>query len=141
MSLICGFAGLRRNAAREPATSRSPRSSRLLLAVCDDRSGPDYQVAYLAALRVKQVGLVRGDDELYPVPGAQLGQQSGHVRLGGAHGDMQGGGDLGVGQAEALQFEHLAFAVGDSGELTGLGPGAGLAGELCDQAPGDARGR
>ena len=29
----------------------------LLLAVCDDRSGPDYQVVELPALRVVQVGL------------------------------------------------------------------------------------
>jgi hypothetical protein len=36
--------------------------------VCDDRSGPDYQVVYLAALCVAQVGLVRGDNELHPVP-------------------------------------------------------------------------
>jgi hypothetical protein len=32
--------------------------------------GPDYQVVYLAALRVEQAGLVRGDDEMHPVPGA-----------------------------------------------------------------------
>jgi hypothetical protein len=32
-----------------------------------------------AALGVEQAGLVRGDDELDPVPGAQLGQQMGHA--------------------------------------------------------------
>jgi hypothetical protein len=52
-----------------------------------------------AALGVEQAGLVRGDDELNPVPGAQLGQQMGHVRFGGARGDEQGAGDLGVGHA------------------------------------------
>jgi hypothetical protein len=39
------------------------------------------------------------------------------VRLGGAHGDVQGGGDLGVGHAEAHQPEHLALAAGVPGEL------------------------
>src|SRR6185437_1900485 len=63
-------------------------SSRLLLAVRDDRSGSDYQVVYLAALRVEQAGLVRSDDEMHPIPGAQLGQQPGYVCLGGAGGDV-----------------------------------------------------
>ena len=53
-------------------------------------------------------------------------------------GDVQGGGDLGVRHAEAHQPEHLAFTVGDPGERTGLGAWAGLAGELRDQAAGDA---
>lgn len=48
----------------------------------------------LAALGVEQAGLVRGDDELHPVPGAEFGQQPGYVGLGGARGDVQGGGDL-----------------------------------------------
>ena len=60
------------------------------------------------------------------------------MRLGGAYRDAQGGGDLGVGHAEAHQLEHLAFAVGDPGYLLGLAAGAGLAGELPDQAAGDA---
>ena len=61
-------------------------------------------------------------------------------RLGGAYCDVQGGGDLGVGHAEAHQPEHLAFAVGDPGELPGLAVRTGLVGELRDQAAGDAGG-
>jgi hypothetical protein len=60
------------------------------------------------ALGVEQVGLVGGDDELDPVPGAQLRQQPGHVRLGGACGDIQGGADLGVGHAQAHQIGESA---------------------------------
>ncbi len=86
-----------------------------------------------------QASLVGGDDELYPVSGAQLGQQPGHMGLGGACADVEGGGDLGVGHAEAHQLEHLAFAVGDPDELAGPAAGSGLAGELRDQAAGDAR--
>jgi hypothetical protein len=52
---------------------------------------------------------------------------------------LQDGGDLSVGHAEAHQLEHFAFAVGDLGEFPGLVAGAGLVGELPDQAPGDAR--
>src|ERR1700722_4095522 len=89
--------------------------------------------------RRDQAGFVGGDDELYPVPGAQLGQQPGHVRLDGACGDIQGGGDLGVGHAQAHQPEHLTLAVGDPGQLPGLAVGTVLAGELPDQAAGDPR--
>ena len=46
----------------------------------------------------------------------------------GARGDVQGGGDLRVGHAEAHQPEHLTFAVGDPGELPGLALGALRAG-------------
>jgi hypothetical protein len=99
------------------------------------------RVGLVGSVRCRyQAGLVGGDDELYPVPGAQLGQQPGYVGLGGARGDVQGGGDLGVGHAEAHQLEDLAFAVGDLGELPGLGVWTGLASELRDQAAGDAGG-
>ena len=74
-----------------------------------------------------------------PVSGAQLGQQMSHVRFGGARGDVQGGGNLGVGHAQAHQPEHLAFAVGDPGQFPGLAVGTVLAGELPDQAAGYAR--
>jgi carboxypeptidase C (cathepsin A) len=92
-----------------------------------------------AGLGVEQAGLVSGDDELDPVPGAQLGQQMGHVRFGGARGDEQGGGDLGVGHAQAHQPEDLAFAAGDPGQLPGLAVGTVLICELPDQAAADAR--
>jgi glyoxylase-like metal-dependent hydrolase (beta-lactamase superfamily II) len=39
-----------------------------------------------------------------------FGQQPGYVGLGGARGDVQGGGDFGVGHAEAHHLEHIAFA-------------------------------
>jgi hypothetical protein len=92
-----------------------------------------------AALGIDQARLVSGDDELYSVPGAEFGQQPGHVGLGGARSDIQRGGDLRVGHAQAHQPEHLAFAVGDPGELPGLAARTGLVGELPDQAAGDAR--
>src|SRR5947208_10472958 len=46
-----------------------------------------------------QPGLIRGDDQLGPVPQAQLGQDPADVRLGGGRADHQPAGDLGVGMA------------------------------------------
>ena len=47
---------------------------------------PAAMLSRRAGLGIEQAGLVRGDDELYPVPGAQLGEQMGHVRFGGSCG-------------------------------------------------------
>ncbi len=76
----------------------------------DGVAHPAAMLSRRAALGVEQASLVRNDDELYPVSGTEFGQQPGYVGLGGACGDVQRGGDLGVGQAQADQFEHLAFA-------------------------------
>ena len=61
---------------------------------------PEAMLWRRAGLGVEQAGLVRGDDELNPVSSAEFGQQPGNVGLGGARGDVQGGGDLGVGHAQ-----------------------------------------
>src|SRR5262249_8443586 len=56
-----------------------------------------------------QPGLVGGDDQLGPVPQAELGQDPADMGLGGGRADHQPAGDLGVGQALRDQHEHLAF--------------------------------
>ncbi len=96
-----------------------------------------------AGRRGDQAGLVGDDDQLDPVPGAELGQQPGHVRLGGGGADDQAAGDLAVGQAAADEGQHLALPVGDAGRARAAAGPAGAAapawpGELLDEPAGDA---
>src|SRR6266702_5276007 len=60
-----------------------------------------------------QAALISDDDQLGPVPGVQLGEDPGHVRLAGQRADEQPGGDLGVGQAAGDQREDLQLPCGE----------------------------
>src|SRR5438445_7590669 len=60
-----------------------------------------------------QPGLVGGDDQLGPVPQAQLGQDPADMGLGGRRAHHQPAGDLGVGQTLRDQHEDLAFPPGE----------------------------
>src|SRR2546428_430601 len=60
-----------------------------------------------------QPGLVGGDDQLGPVPQAQLGQDPADVGLGGRRAHHQPAGDLGVGQPPRDQHQHPAVPPGE----------------------------
>src|SRR5262252_11035247 len=101
------------------------------------KARPVAAVSYAWAGRsawLDEAGFVGRDDELRAVAGAELGQQAANVGLGGSHGDVQGLGDLVVGQAAADQGEYFAFPVGDPVQgCRRLLAGLGAAGELGDK--------
>src|SRR5215813_3119423 len=86
-------------------------------------------------------GLVGDHDQLDPVAAVQLGQEPAHVRLDRGHAQVQARGDLGVGHPGGDQREHLALALGELRKhlIARRRYGTWPAGELGDQAPGDAR--
>src|SRR6266699_4445921 len=56
-----------------------------------------------------EAALVGDDDQLGPVPGVELGEDPGHMRLAGQRADEQPGGDLCVGETAGDQREDLEF--------------------------------
>jgi hypothetical protein len=89
-----------------------------------------------------QAGFVGKDDGLKTVAQVELGQYPADVDLHGARGQVQAGGDLGIGQADGDESEDVLLTAGEgSADLLGwpaAGLLGGLGGELPDEAPGGA---
>src|SRR5216684_6876181 len=88
-----------------------------------------------------QPGLVRGDDQLGPVPQTELGQDPADMGLGGGRAHHQPAGDLGVGQTLRDEHEHLAFPPGELARQPRVRPAHGRPGyEVGHQVAGGRRG-
>src|SRR5215469_7459440 len=78
-----------------------------------------------------QPRLVGQDDELYPVPRTELGEQVMNVCLDRCLGHHEFGGDLRVGQALGNQGEHLALPAGGAAEALLAGRGRAVVAARC----------
>src|SRR5262249_25478206 len=71
--------------------------------------------------------LVSGDNGLYPVAEAELGEYAADVCLDRGFAQVQGRRDLSIGHSVSDHAEHLAFPCGEAGEPACSGSRVGAA--------------
>src|SRR5256885_3164970 len=123
-----------RGAGRQDALSRTAAAYGI-------HRGMYAEGGFRSAAGGDQPGLVGGDDQLGPVPQAELGQDPADMGLGGRRAHHQPAGDLGVGQSLRDQYEHLAFPPGELARQPRVRPAHGRPGyEVGHQVTGGRRG-
>src|SRR5918995_3275807 len=115
---------------REPKGSETETLRSGVLAIGGPRDGAGPGGAY-------QAGFVGDDDGLDAVAEGEFGEDAGDVGLDGRFGQLEAGGEFGVGQALGQQLQYLEFAGGQRGQVAMDRGRVGVpAGESFDQAAG-----
>src|SRR5579883_1227465 len=111
------FAGLRSGDRVLPGPLRGRRTPEGFAEYCPrSKAGSQKTVTYYSAgpAGAGQPRLIREDDQLSPVAGAELDHRPAHVGLGGQRADHETLGDLLIGEALRDQRHHFALPLGQA---------------------------